>query len=67
LEVKQPPPLSLSHAHHFPKRFDPNFEVIILFSVVERSGYSIFEDDNRPPPTALRARVVSYAMGAYKF
>jgi hypothetical protein len=28
------------------------------------SGNYIFEDDN--PPTALRARVVSYALAAYK-
>jgi hypothetical protein len=28
----------------------------------------VFKDDNHPPPlpTALRARVVSYALGAYK-
>jgi hypothetical protein len=36
----------------------------ILFTVVERSGHYVFEDDN-PPPISLMARVVSYALGAY--
>ena len=40
-----------------------NFEVAILFNAIEKSGNYIFEDDS-PPPTALRARVVSYALGA---
>ena len=35
-----------------------------MFNVVERSGNYVFEDDN--PLTALRARVVSYALGTYK-
>ena len=36
----------------------------IFFNVVENSGNYVFEDDN--PLRALRARVVSYALGAYK-
>jgi hypothetical protein len=39
--------------------------MVILFNIVERSGNYVFEDDN-PPPIALRTRVVSYALGAYK-
>ena len=35
-----------------------------MFKVVERSGNYIFEDDTSP--TALRERVVSYALGTYK-
>jgi hypothetical protein len=35
-----------------------------LFDVVKKSGNYVFEDDT--PPTALRARVKSYALGAYK-
>jgi hypothetical protein len=35
-----------------------------LFNVVERSGNYVFEDDN--PLTALKSRVVSYALGEYK-
>ena len=46
--------------------FNRNFEISILFSIVERSRDYVFEDDNPPPPTALRARVVSYALGAFK-
>jgi hypothetical protein len=41
-----------------------NFEIFIFFNVVESSGISDFEDDKHPKP--LRARVVSYALGAYK-
>jgi hypothetical protein len=41
-----------------------NFEIAILFNVVERSGNYFFEDDN--PSTALRARILSYALGVYK-
>jgi hypothetical protein len=41
-----------------------NFEIAILFKVVDRSGNYVFEDDR--PLTALRTRVVSYALGAYK-
>jgi hypothetical protein len=36
-----------------------------LFNVVKRSGIYVFEDDN--PLFALGARVVSYALGVYKF
>ena len=35
-----------------------------MFNVVERSGNYVFEDDT--PPTALRARVVSHALKAFK-
>jgi hypothetical protein len=35
-----------------------------LFNVVESSGNYVFEDNN--PLRALRARIVSYALGAYK-
>ena len=35
-----------------------------MFNVVERSGNYVFED--KTPPTALRARFVSYALGADK-
>ena len=41
-----------------------SFEIAILFNVVLSSGNKVFEDDN--PPTALRTRAVSYALGAYK-
>ena len=41
-----------------------NFEIAILFNIVERSENYVFEDCN--PPTALRARVVSCAIRAYK-
>jgi hypothetical protein len=44
---------------------DQRFDMAILFNVVERPGNYVFEDDN-PPPIALRTRVVSYALGAYK-
>ena len=48
----------------YPDTSNQNIEIAILFKVVERSGNYIFEDDT--PPTALRVRVVSYALGAYK-
>jgi hypothetical protein len=35
-----------------------------LFDVVKKSRNYAFEDDT--PPTAFRARVVSYALGVYK-
>ena len=41
-----------------------NFEIAILFNVVEKSGNYVFEDDNSPP-IALMTRAVSYALGAY--
>jgi hypothetical protein len=62
LRATIPPP---SHNNHFPKTSNQNFEVAILFSVVKRTGNYVFEDDT-PTITALRARVVSYALGAYK-
>jgi hypothetical protein len=45
-----------------PKTSNKNLEIAILFNVVEKSGNYIFEDDI--PPTALSARVVSYALEA---
>ena len=47
-----------------PKTSNKNFEIAILFNVVEKSENYVFGDDTAP--TALSARVVSYAMGAYK-
>ena len=37
----------------------------IFFNLVERSG-NYFLDDDKPLPLALRARVISYALWAYK-
>ena len=48
----------------YPNTSYPNFEIAVLFKVVERSANYIFEDDS--PPTALEVRVVSYALGTYK-
>ena len=47
-----------------PNTSNKNFEIAILFNVVEKSGNYIFGDDT--PPTALRVRVVIYALGTYK-
>jgi hypothetical protein len=47
-----------------PNTCNQKFELFILFSVVESYGNYVFEDDK--PPTLLRARVVSYALGAHK-
>ena len=47
-----------------PNTSNQNFGIAILFNIVECSGNQVFEDDN--PLTALRARVVSYFLGAYK-
>ena len=48
-----------------PNTSNQNFEIAILFDVVKKSGNYVFEDDT--PPTALKARVVSYSLGVYKF
>jgi hypothetical protein len=48
----------------YPSTSNKNCELAFLFNIVERSGNYIFEDDT--PPTALRERVVIYALGAYK-
>jgi hypothetical protein len=40
------------------------FEIAILFNAVESSGNYIFEQDT--PHTVFMARVISYALGAYK-
>ena len=48
----------------YPNTSNQNCEIAFLFKGVEKSGNYIFKDDTHP--TALRARVVSYALGAYK-
>ena len=47
-----------------PNTFNQSLEIAILFNVVESSGNYVFKDDK--PPRAPRAKVVSYALGAYK-
>ena len=47
-----------------PNTSNQNFEKAIFFNVVERSGNWVFEEKTHPK--VLRARVVSYAWGAYK-
>ena len=47
-----------------PNTSNKNFELTILFNVIERSGNYFFRDDK--PHTALRARFVMLALGAYK-
>ena len=34
-----------SHAHHFSKHIQSNSDIVILFSVIEKSGNYAFEDD----------------------
>jgi hypothetical protein len=41
-----------------------NFEIAILFSVIERSGNYILKDGKSP--AALRARVINYALETYE-
>ena len=41
-----------------------NFEIAILFNVGASAGNYVFGYGK--PPTALRSRVVSYGLGAYK-
>jgi hypothetical protein len=48
-----------------PNKSNQNFEIAILFNLVERSGNYVFEDDN--PLTALRSRLVRYALGHIRF
>jgi len=45
------------------KKSHQNFKMTILFNTVERLEI-IFKDDT--PPTTLRARVATYALGTYK-
>jgi hypothetical protein len=40
-----------------------DFEIAILFHAVQSSGKYTFEQDTHP--TVIRARVISYALGAY--
>jgi hypothetical protein len=46
------------------KTSNKNFEIAILFNVVEKSGNYVFEDVTLP--RTLSTRVVSYALGAYE-
>jgi hypothetical protein len=46
-----------------PNTSNQNFEIVILFNVIKKSG-NVFADDT--PPTAFSARVLSYALGSYK-
>jgi hypothetical protein len=48
----------------FPNTSNHNLETANLFNVVESSGNYVFEDDE--PLRAPRAKVVSYALRAYK-
>jgi hypothetical protein len=48
----------------FPNISNQNFEIAILFSVVNFQIENIFL--RRHSPTTFRARVLSYALGAYK-
>jgi hypothetical protein len=47
-----------------PNTFYQSLEITILFNVVESSENYVLKDDK--PPRAPRAKVVSYALGAYK-
>jgi hypothetical protein len=47
-----------------PNTFNQSLEIAILFNVVESSGNYVFKDDSSP--RSPRAKVVSYALGAYK-
>ena len=48
-----------------PNTSKQNFEIPILFNAFESSGNYTFEQGTSP--TVFRARVISYALGAYKF
>jgi hypothetical protein len=48
-----------------PKITNPHVDLAFLFNIAERWGNYVFEDEN-PPPIALRTRIVSYTLGAYK-
>jgi hypothetical protein len=48
-----------------PNTSNQNLEIAIFFNVVVSSGNYFFEDDN--PLTALKARIVSYALGHIRF
>ena len=51
----------------FPNISNENFEIAILFNVVAMFGNHVFEDEcPQPLLRALRTKVVSYALGAYK-
>ena len=57
-----PPPHWLS----FPNTSDRNFDIVVCSNSVKRSHTKAFGVDTPPTPQSLGARVVSYAMGAYK-
>ena len=53
---------SPSHLSFFPKLSDQNFEITILFSIVERSNNYVFEDDLTPPfPKEEGLQVINFA------
>ena len=56
------PPLTPTFS---PNTSNQNFQIGILFNVVESFGNKVFKDDSLSTPIALRARVVSYALVAY--
>ena len=56
-----PPPPVYTISPNTPNR---NCEIDILSNVIERSRNYVFKDDK--PPTAFRARVISFVLGAYK-
>ena len=62
-QLAPPPHFSIfSHAHFFLKPLGQNFEIAILFSIVEKSDKYVFEDDlipQRPPEEVLQ--VVNFA------
>jgi hypothetical protein len=49
----------------YPNTSNQNCEIAFLLNIVERSRNYIFEDDT--PSTALKTRVVSYALGALRY
>jgi len=46
--------------------YNQNFEIAILFSVVERSGNSVFKDDTPTHTHRALSTRVGYALRAYK-
>jgi len=58
--VTNPPPMPTIS----PNTSNPNFEIVILFNVVERSRNFIFEDDI--PLTTFRTKIVWYVLRQYK-
>ena len=44
----------------YPKLSDQNFEIAILFNVVERVANNVFEDENPTQPSGLRVLVLPW-------